>query len=98
MAQGYATLGTTPTPDAQSIPDLQRVSDKLSNFIGALRAQNDTLSDVIGRVYGEGEATGKELSRPQAAGVVGALNRQMEDIDEAINRHNALLSRLRQLA
>lgn len=95
-ALGYAQP-TASTPRVSG--DLDRVAEMLSAHIARVQENNAALVGLISRVYGGGgETDGKEANRPLATGILGQINRQFEDIGEAIERNRALIDRLAALA
>jgi hypothetical protein len=78
--------------------DLQNINGRLQRAVSELLSNNERLSDIIARVYGGGLGGEKDAARPQAAGIIGSLNRQCEDIDEALARNRGLIDRLNAIA
>lgn len=99
MAMGGTHVGyAQPTENVQHIPDMQRMNGNLQVILDKIGGGNSILADFIGRVYGTGEAGEKQQARPQAAGVMGSIDRQLADIDEQLQRMQGLLARINQLA
>src|SRR5262245_2460981 len=79
--------------------DLQNINGRLQRALSEIASNNERLLDIVARVYGGGTGgTEKDTARPQAAGIIGSLNRQCEDIDEALVRNRGLIDRLQALA
>lgn len=99
MAQGYA-LGAASGINAPTVdvPDLQSVNARLQQAVDNLNNNNGLLSDIIARIYGGAGGTEKDTPRPQAAGLLGSLHRQCEDVEELVTRNRAMIDRLSHLA
>lgn len=100
-AMGGSRLGNAnayDNPVVREPGDLQNINGRLQRALSELASNNERLSDIIARVYGGGLGGEKDANRPQAAGIIGSLNRQCEDIDEALVRNRGLIDRLNALA
>src|SRR5262245_46613424 len=102
MEGNARSLGSTRSINdapAREPGDLQNINGRLQRALSELASNNERLLDIVARVYGGGTGgEGKDANRPQAAGIIGSLNRQCEDIDEALARNRGLIDRLNALA
>lgn len=102
MASNYLNPAPMQT-NSESVPkqemgDLQRINGTVQNLLGGIQGANEQLATLISRVYGTGDPTKESTPVPQALGIISSLDRQMGEMDAAVNRLHSLINKLNSLA